>query len=356
MTTLSIDHDAYLEATNLSHGVFHPLEGFMAEADYRGVVKDMHTGSGVLWPLPITLDVPKGRVSEMENRDRITLSFQNEAVGELTQSGIFEVNAKADAANVFGTNNPAHPGVNRELHRSRHRIGGRVVLTKPYHSKFPQWDLTPSQTKTLFAQKGWHKIASFQTRNPPHLAHEYLQRVAMEISDGILIQPLIGWKKRGDFTPQAIMGAYEIMIRDFYPGHAVLATLRTPMRYAGPREAVFHAILRRNHGCTAFIVGRDHAGVGTFYGKYEAQELAQSLAKEIGIEILTLAGPRYCSRCECISTERTCGHGLESIIDISGTEMRRLLSLRTTPDPRLMRKEISSYLIDLSSKGRLFCE
>jgi sulfate adenylyltransferase len=356
MTMLSIDHDAYLEATNFCHGVFHPLDGFMNEADYRGVVKDMHTNSGVLWPIPITLTVPKERVSEIEKSERITLSFHNMKVGELTQSGIFEVVANADAASVFGTDDPAHPGVNRELHRSRYRIGGRIVLNKTYHSEFPEWDLTPTQTKYLFAQNGWQKIASFQTRNPPHLAHEYLQRVAMEISDGILIQPLIGWKKRGDFTPLAIMGAYEIMIRDFYPGHAVLTTLRTPMRYAGPREAVFHAILRRNHGCTAFIVGRDHAGVGTYYGKYEAQDLAKSLAKEIGIEILTLAGPRYCSRCACISTERTCNHGQESIIDISGTEMRRLLISRTAPDQRLMRAEISKYLIELSSKGQLFCE
>lgn len=355
MTKLSLDHDAYLEATNFFHQVFHPLEGFMGEADYRRVVKDMHTCAGVLWPIPITLNVPVERVPEIEKEERITLTFQNAKIGELSQSGIFEVDASADAASVFGTDDANHPGVNRELHRSRYRIGGSVVLTRPYHSEFPQWDLTPEQTKTLFAQKGWHRVASFQTRNPPHLAHEYLQRVAMEVSDGILIQPLIGWKKRGDFTPQAIMGAYEIMIRDFYPGHAVLATLRTPMRYAGPREAVFHAILRRNHGCTAFIVGRDHAGVGTYYGKYEAQKLALSLSKEIGIEILPLAGPRYCSRCGCISTERTCGHDRESVIEISGTKMRRLLASRTAPDPRLMREEISSYLIDLSAGGRLFC-
>jgi len=355
MTTLSIDHDAYLEATNFDHGGFHPLEGFMSAADYRSVVKDMHTSSGVLWPIPLTLAVPQERVSEIEQRERISLSFHNAKVGELIQNGIFEVDAKADAAQVFGTDDPAHPGVHRELHRSRYRVGGKVLLTKPYHSEFPQWDLTPAQTKHLFAQNSWQRIASFQTRNPPHLAHEYLQRVAMEISDGILIQPLIGWKKRGDFTPQAIMGAYEIMIRDFYPGHAVLATLRTPMRYAGPREAVFHALIRRNYGCTAFIVGRDHAGVGTYYGKYEAQDLARSLAREIGIEILPLAGPRYCERCACISTERSCGHDQQDIVDISGTEMRRLLGSQTAPDPRLMRTEISTYLIGLSQQGQLFC-
>ena len=178
----------------------------------------------------------------------------------------------------------------------------------------------------------------------------------MEISDGILIQPLIGWKKSGDFTPQAIMGSYGIMIRDFYTGLAVLATLRTPMRYAGPREAVFHAILRRNHGCTAFIIGRDHAGVGAYYGKYKAQDLARSLEKEIGIDILALAGPRYCSRCECISTERTCSHDQQSIVDISGTEMRRRLSSGIEMDSRLMRVEISTYLRDLSTKRQLFCK
>lgn len=356
MNMLSIDLDAYLEATNFCEGVFHPLEGFMAEADYRSVVNEMHTAAGVLWPLPITLNVPKEHISEIEKSERITLFFQNEAVGELFQDGLFEVDARADATRVFGTEDPTHPGVRRELNRSRYRVGGRVVLSKSFRSEFPEWDLSPAQTKIFFARNGWHNIASFQTRNPPHRAHEYLQRVAMEISDGILIQPLIGWKKSGDFTPQAIIGAYDIMIREFYPGHAILTTLRTPMRYAGPREAVFHAIVRRNYGCTAFIVGRDHAGVGTYYGKYEAQEMAKSLAKEIGIDILSLAGPRYCSRCECISTERTCGHDQRSIIDISGTEMRMFLSSRTAPDTRLMRPEISSYLMNLSAMGQLFCE
>ena len=190
-----------------------------------------------------------------------------------------------------------------------------------------------------------------------HRAHEYLQRVALELTDGLFIQPLIGWKKGDDFSPEAVINAYEKMTEEFFPhNRVVLGTLRTPMRYAGPREAVFHAIIRKNHGCTHFIVGRDHAGVGNFYGKYEAQELCKSFGKNLGIEILSLCGPFYCRKCGTIVTEKTCGHGDKYVMDISGTAVRKMLSQGKRPPIEYMRKEISDVLINLNKKGKLFCE
>jgi sulfate adenylyltransferase len=356
MPSLEINADAWLEIANIARGVFAPLKGFMGRADYRSSVDRMRLASGEVWPLPVTLDIPEGKIKEIEKAGETDLLMDGEKVAVIRPEDIFGTDPVPDAVKIFKTADSKHPGAAKELARTKHRLGGPVAMLKEPPAEHPEWDLTPEETKKIFKERGWKKISSFQTRNPPHLAHEYLQRVAMEISDGIFIQPLIGWKKKGDFTPEAVMGAYGIMIREFYPGHAILGTLRTPMRYAGPREAVFHAAVRRNHGCSSFIVGRDHAGVGGYYGKYEAQELALSFGPELGIEILPLAGPRHCAKCGFVSTERTCPHPPEFIRDISGTEMRRLLTSGTQPDKCLMRPEISEFLIKLASSGSLFCE
>jgi len=356
MSQLLINDDAYLEITNIARGAFQPLTGFMTAPDYRGVVDEMTMADGTVWSLPITLDVPPEQVSEVERAGVMDLVTKAGAiVGRIRPHEVFEVDRRKDGLNVFGTSDENHPGLARELARSRFRVGGPVEVLQESVSDFPAWDLTPAETRAYFLRMGWKRIASFQTRNPPHRAHEYLQRTAMEVSDGIFIQPLIGWKKPGDFTPEAIMGSYRLLTERFYPGNVVLGTLRTPMRYAGPREAVFHAIVRRNYGCTAFIVGRDHAGVGAYYGKYEAQQLACSLEKKLGIAILPLAGPRYCMKCECISTERTCGHPSDCIADISGTAIRTMLVEGIRPDERFMRKEIADYLIALAAHENLFC-
>ncbi|OGV55855.1 MAG: sulfate adenylyltransferase [Lentisphaerae bacterium GWF2_44_16] len=355
MSSLEINIDAYLEIVNIAHEVFAPLKGFMGEKDYHTVVDNMRLASGKVWPIPVTLDIPENKIREIENSAEVDLFLNSEKIGSIMPESIFEVRPIEDAARIFKTSDLKHPGVAKELARSKYRTGGRIKLFKELLPDLPEWNLTPAETRKFFSSRGWKKIASFQTRNPPHLAHEYLQRIAMEVSDGIFLQPLIGWKKKGDFTPEAIMGAYNIMVRKFYPDNALLGTLRTSMRYAGPREAVFHAIIRRNYGCTSFIVGRDHAGVGDYYGKYEAQQLAVSFEKDLGIEILPLAGPRYCSGCKCISTEKTCAHAKKFIQEISGTKMRRMLSSGIRPDEKFMRREISDFLIGLAASNSLFC-
>jgi len=208
--------------------------------------------------------------------------------------------------------------------------------------------LSPAETRALFERKGWKTVAGFQTRNIPHRAHEYLQRVALELVDGLFIQPLVGRKKRGDFAPEAILTAYRSLIEGFYPADQVhLDILTTAMRYAGPREAVFHAIIRRNYGCTHFIVGRDHAGVGDFYGKYDAHQLTQRFDGELGIEILRLKGPFHCAICDTIATENSCPHETTSpgaVTHISGTDMRAMLSGGRDPEPHLMRWQLIETL------------
>ena len=243
----------------------------------------------------------------------------------------------------------------KERQRSKWRLGGEVKVTKYYNNEFSKFYRSPSQTREIFKEYQWDTIVGFQTRNPPHRAHEYLQRVGMEVCDGIFIHPLIGWKKRDDFSPYAVLSGYKKLLEKYYPkDRAVLGTLVTPMRYAGPREAVFHALIRKNYGCTHFIIGRDHAGVGNFYGKYEAHELVRSF-DDLGIEVLYLHEPYHCSRCGGITTDKTCSHGNEHVTDISGTQMRTMLKEGIRPPKEQMREEISEVLISLSKSDKLFC-
>lgn len=354
MSSIKIDHDTWLELSNLSDGTFSPLNSFMGEKDYRSVVDNMCLADRTVWPIPITLDLGKTPVKEIEGKSSVVLINENNLeVAEITISEIFETNPHHDVQQVFGTTAVGHPGVAKELSKSKFRIAGSISLFRKEESLFPEYAFSPEQTRKQFEEKGWTTVTGFQTRNPVHRAHEYLQRIAMEVTDGIFIQPLIGWKKGDDFSPLSIIRAYETLIDKFYPSErVVLGTLRTPMRYAGPREAVFHAIIRKNHGCTHFIVGRDHAGVGDYYGLYEAQNLALSI-QNLGIEILPLSGPYYCSECQGPVTDRTCKHS-DSVHKISGTRVRKFFSDGEYPPETFMRKEISEVLLILARENRLF--
>ena len=334
MLKITISNDTYLDAHNLSQGVFAPLTGFMNQFDYASVVDCMRLDDGTIWPLPITLEVERKDVCSIMRADEALIVLESgEKVGAMQVHDPFEINPKEDCKKIFGTSDPAHPGVAYELSRSRYRVGGEVKLFENYSRGFPGCNYTPTETKSDFAKLGWKTIAGFQTRNPPHTAHESLLRTALELSDGIFIQPLIGWKKEGDFTPESITGAYKIMREKFLPKKRTLfGWLRTAMRYAGPREAVFHALIRKNYGCTSFIIGRDHAGVDGYYGKYAAQDLARSFGKELGIDILSF----------------------EALQNISGTAIRKTLSEGKRPEKHLMRPEISDYLLSLHKQDKLF--
>ncbi|MBU0573954.1 MAG: sulfate adenylyltransferase [Candidatus Margulisbacteria bacterium] len=353
--TLRIDNDSWLECCNIGLGLFAPLKGFMVSEDYRSVVKNMRLKNGHPWTIPVTLDVPEEMTGDIKRSGKLVLAnHKGDNVAEVLVEDVFSVNYGNDIKKIFGTDDVRHPGIVKELSRSRFRVGGPVKVLKYEKDLFPAYSLTPSQTRGIFKKHGWKTVVGFQTRNPIHAAHEYLQRKALSSADGLFIHPLIGWKKKGDFSPLAVVSAYEKMVADFYPANRVaFGILRTPMRYAGPREAVFHALIRKNFGCTHFIVGRDHAGVGNYYGKYEAQELCKKFP-DLGIEILHYHGPYYCKQCQEVVTVEHCDHDAEHILPISGTEIRRSLSEGRLPREEFMRKEIADVLIELHKEDKLF--
>ena len=352
---LVLDGDSVLETLNIAHGLFDPLDGFQNEADYRSIVENMTLADGRTWAMPITLELPEEAADELAPDQEIRLATWSGArFANLGITGIFRTDPAYDVAKVFGTDDPSHPGVRKELNRSRVRVAGKIL-----NYKIPddiEYDCIPSQTKQLFADLGWKTIAGFQTRNPPHRAHEYLHRLAMEFCDGVFLHPLIGWKQKGDFTPQAVIEGYRYMVDHYYgPRNAFVGAFRTAMRYAGPREAVFHAQVRKNFGCTHFIIGRDHAGVGNFYSKYEAQQLADS-RNDLGIRILKFKGPYYCGICKQVVTSNTCRHDHKNTLQISGTQIREMLNNGKLPPEEYMRPEIGQLLSDLARSGKAFCE
>jgi sulfate adenylyltransferase len=342
MSDLSLKRDQYLELEKLALGAFRPLDGFMTEDQFRGAVADMRLPDGAVFPLPVVLDVSRQDVERMRGRPKIALSYDGIEVGEIEPRSLFTCDKPDTARRVFGTDDPKHPGVRNLIQGGDWFVGGPVKLHCRVTLDISADELTPEETRCIFAERGWRTIVGFQTRNVPHRAHEYLQRTALEQADGLFIQPLVGRKKAGDYSPQAVMTGYRALVSGFYPKDRVLlGILSTAMRYAGPREAVFHAIIRRNYGCTHFIVGRDHAGVGSFYGKYEAHAMTRRFDGELGITILRLHGPYHCRRCDGIVTEHTCPHaGTDAATEIAGTDMRAMLVGGKAPDPHLMRPEI----------------
>jgi len=344
MNTLELTKTQYLELEKIAFGAFAPLAGFMTEGEFTSVVDFMRLPSGDVFPLPVVLDVSQDEAGRLGPLDEISLSYEGEAVGALAPSSVFTCDKAAVAHKVYGTADAAHPGVSHFLGLGSHFIGGPVRLTKRIRFEFSDFELTPDETKALFKERGWETVVGFQTRNVPHRAHEYLQRIALEQVDGLFIQPLVGRKKKGDYAPDAILAAYRALIAEFLPAENVaLGILTTSMRYAGPREALFHAIIRRNYGCTHFIVGRDHAGVGDYYGKYEAHELTRRFDGELGITVMRLHGPYHCAVCDGIVTEHTCPHETtqpQAVTHISGTDMRAMLSGGRIPDAHLMRPKI----------------
>jgi len=341
---VNINRHQYLELQNIALGAFAPLTGFMTVDQFDSVVETMRLPEGELFPLPVVLDLSLEQVGNVRGADTLILVFEGIEVGQLAAESLFACNKDTVAKKVFGTHDTSHPGVAHFFGMGDWFVGGPVQLKQRLPFEFSDYEMTPEQTRAHFAQQGWQTVVGFQTRNVPHRAHEYLLRLALELGDGLFVQPLVGRKKRGDYTPLAILTAYRALIDGFLPTERVLlGVLTTSMRYAGPREALLHAIIRRNYGCTHFIVGRDHAGVGAYYGKYEAHELVRRFAGELGVQVLCLAGPFYCERCDGIATERTCPH-VESMPhltrEISGTYMRTILANGGQCPPELMRPEI----------------
>lgn len=348
--SISLRQDQYLELEKLGIGAFAPLANFMTQAEFHSVCETMRLPSKDPFPIPVVLDVDKNFAHRAANVTRIELAYLGMKVGEIIPESVYTCDKETAAKQIYGTNDKRHPGVQRFFNCGDWFIGGKTILISRVNLEISKYELTPEDAKKMFASLGWRTVVGFQTRNVPHRAHEYLQRVALEHVDGLFIQPLVGQKKSGDYTPEAIMKGYQTLINGFYPkSRVVLGILSTSMRYAGPREAVFHALIRRNYGCTHFIVGRDHAGVANYYDKYAAHDLLRRFDGELGIQIMYLHGPFYCSICGVIVTEHTCPHFLsnpECTMEISGTLIRQMLSGGRMLDERFIRPEILNAIQD----------
>ncbi len=344
--TLSARDLADLEM--LSSGAFSPLTGFMGETDYVRSRDEMRLGSGLPWSIPITLGVEEAVARGLKKGQDVALvTDQGARIAILKLAEIYQVDRKREAEAVFGTAEDAHPGAKNVTSTPPWCLGGNVILIDEIPGRtFLEYRLSPRETRARFRENGWRKIVAFQTRNPTHRAHEYIQKAALEICDGLLLHPLVG-ETKGDDVPAAIrMETYKVLLDLYYPkGRAMLSVMPAHMRYGGPREAILHAIIRRNYGCTHFIVGRDHAGVGNYYGTYDAQKLFERFApEELGITPLMFENTFYCSRCGGMASYKSCPHTDADRLLLSGTKVREMLRAGIAPPPEYTRPEIAAIL------------
>jgi sulfate adenylyltransferase len=334
----------------LAVGGYSPLTGFMTEPDYHSVVSDMHLASRVPWPMPITLAVSTADADAIAEGSEIVLCDENGSMLAIMQvEQKFGYEKRLEAREVYRTEEEAHPGVAAVYAQGDVLLGGPVrVFELPAHHDFLQYRLTPVQTRTGFAERGWHTVVGFQTRNPVHRAHEYIQKCALEIVDGLLLHPLVGETKGDDIPADIRMRCYEVLLENYYPQDRVLLSVNpAAMRYAGPREAVFHALVRKNYGCTHFIVGRDHAGVGSYYGTFDAQRIFEEFTPgELGITPLMFDNTFFCRRCDEMASVKTCPHDGDARVTLSGTQVREMLKGGVAPPIEFSRPEVARILIE----------
>lgn len=332
----------------LAVGAFSPLEGFMGKADYESVVADMRLASGLVWSLPVTLAATAEEVLTLKKGGDVVLRDpQSEPLAILHLDEIYAYDREEEAESVFRTSDPSHPGVASLLTQGEWLLGGKVtVLRLPRGRPFIAYRQTPKEIRLALADRGWRTVVGFQTRNPIHRAHEYITKCALEQVDGLLLHPLVGETKGDDVPAEVRMQAYEALMENYYPEDRVLlAVFVAAMRYAGPREAIFHALCRKNYGCTHFIVGRDHAGVGSFYGTFDAQDIFREFTpEELGIMPMFFDHAFYCRRCGHMATIKTCPHGTGDRITLSGTEVRRRLTSNEQIPPEYSRPEVADIL------------
>ena len=350
LPTLQLSARSLADVRCIATGIYSPLQGFVDEKTYSSIVETMRLPDGLAWSIPITLQVSEAKAAEVERGGQVALTTQSgDVIAVLEVTDIFRPDQQREAELVYGTTEMAHPGVKAMREAGPVYLAGPIsVIAELPEDQFPELSLTPAQTRELFQERGWKSVVAFQTRNPIHRAHEYLTKTALEIVDGLFINPLVGTTKGDDVPAEVRVRCYLTMMEHYYPADRVmLGTYPAAMRYAGPREAVLHAISRINYGCTHFIVGRDHAGVGNYYGTYEAQKLIGEFSKdELGIEILKFEHAFYCKKSKQMATTKTTVSGPEDRIFLSGTKVREMLSRGEMPPEEFSRPEVAKILID----------
>ncbi len=339
----------------IANGAFSPLEGFMCEDDYISVRGNMHLASGLPWTIPVTL-AAKDEVAENfeEGTDIALFESEDHLLGVLHLKQKFRYDKQREAERVYLTTDTAHPGVAALYSQGDSLLGGPVsLLNRPRNPEFPAFRLDPRQTREAFRKKGWHRVVAFQTRNPIHRAHEYIIKCALETVDGLLLHPLVGETKSDDIPANVRMRCYEAMLEHYFPRtRTLLAVNPASMRYAGPREAVFHALIRKNYGCTHFIVGRDHAGVGSYYGTYDAHYIFNEFdAEALAITPMFFDHSFYCRRCGAMASNKTCPHDSSEHVTLSGTKVREMLARSEIPPAEFSRPEVAAILIESLRAG-----
>jgi sulfate adenylyltransferase len=351
MYTLQVSNELRNDIENIADGIFSPLEGFVGEDDFQSIVERGRLSDGLAWTVPIILDTDEQEARKIKDAGEIALATDGneKKFAILHIEEVYSFDKIACAKSIYQTDDIKHPGVEKMVNMKDKLVGGKVdVIKRIEQSPLRKYRMTPAQTRAEISRKGWKSLVGFQTRNVPHIAHEMLQKAALNLYDGLLVNPLIGKKKQGDFKDELILSTYIALIDSYYPKEMVMfVTLHTDMRYAGPKEAIHHAIMRKNFGCSHFIVGRDHAGVGKYYQPFAAHEIFKDYT-DLEIEPLFFPAFYYCKKCLMYSNERNCPHGPEYREELSGTNMRKMVGSGEMPASHLMRPEVAKIIVSFN--------